>query len=191
MVVQGNFKLDAELQIQAKPSMMSLKPEVAPPTPAAQQPPLKPELKEQLAPLFTAYFSMQQALAADDPNAAILSTAGFSNALKQVDMALFGMETHGLWMRSVRSFEDTVAKVTATTDIASLREHFLQVSQVMIGLSQAFGPLGTDTAYVMHCPTAFDDRGGDWLQDNDALLNPYFGAMMLHCGSIKSTIAGK
>ncbi len=194
VVVQGNFKIDAELQIQAKPSMMSLKPEVAPATaatPAARQPALKPELIEQLAPLFTAYFSMQQALAADDPNAAILSTAGFSNALKQVDMALFGMETHRFWMRSARSLEDTMAKVTATTDIVSLREHFLQVSQVMIGLSQAWGPLGTDTAYVMHCPMAFDNQGGDWLQDNDALLNPYFGATMLHCGWKKSTIEGK
>ena len=191
VVVRGNFKIDAELQIQAKPSMMSLKPEVAPATPAARQPALKPELIEQLAHLFTAYFSMQQALAADDPNAAILSTAGFSNALKQVDMALFGMETHRLWMHSARSLEDTVAKVTTTTDIASLREHFLQVSQVMIGLAEAWGPLGTNAAYVMHCPMAFDDQGGDWLQDNDALLNPYFGATMLHCGSIKSTIEGK
>ena len=194
VVVQGNFKIDAELQIQAKPSMMSLKPELAsptPPAPVAQQSPLKPELIKQLAPLFTAYFSMQQALAADDSKAAILSMEGFSQALKQVDMALFGMEAHTLWMRSARSLEDTVTKSTATTDVASLREHFLQVSQVMIGLSQAWGPLGTDTAYVMHCPMAFDDRGADWLQDNDALLNPYFGAMMLHCGSIKNTIEGQ
>jgi Cu(I)/Ag(I) efflux system membrane fusion protein len=26
------------------------------------------------------------------------------------------------------------------------------------------------------------DGGGDWLQDDDELLNPYFGSEMLRCG---------
>ncbi len=191
VVVRGNFKLDAELQIQAKPSMMSMRPEIKPSPRAVPRAALKPQLKQQLAGLFASYFEMQQALANDDPNEAFLSLDGFTSALEHVDMSLFDMESHTLWMRSTRSLVNAIGDVTAKTEVATLRERFLQLSQVMIGLSKAWGPLGTDTAYIMHCPMAFDNQGAHWLQNNDTLLNPYFGAMMLHCGSIKSTIKGE
>jgi Cu(I)/Ag(I) efflux system membrane fusion protein len=42
---------------------------------------------------------------------------------------------------------------------------------------------------VMHCPMVYDDRGADWLQDSEPLLNPYFGAMMLKCGDIKEKLS--
>jgi hypothetical protein len=32
-----------------------------------------------------------------------------------------------------------------------------------------------------YCPMV-PDGGGDWLQPGGALLNPYFGRQMLHCG---------
>ena len=191
VVVRGNFKLDAELQIQAKPSMMSIRSEVTPAPASVALPAFKPKLKQQLAGLFASYFEIQQALAHDDPNQAFLSLEGFTDALDQVDMSLFDMESHALWMRSVQSLANAVGGVTAKTELATLRERFLQVSQVMIGLSEAWGPLGTNTAYIMHCPMAFNDQGGEWLQANDSLLNPYFGATMLRCGSIKRTIGGQ
>ena len=36
---------------------------------------------------------------------------------------------------------------------------------------------------------AYEDRGADWLQNNTDLKNPYFGAMMLHCGELKETMS--
>jgi Cu(I)/Ag(I) efflux system membrane fusion protein len=32
---------------------------------------------------------------------------------------------------------------------------------------------------------ARDGEGAYWLQDNDDLLNPYFGSSMLYCGSVR------
>jgi Cu(I)/Ag(I) efflux system membrane fusion protein len=38
---------------------------------------------------------------------------------------------------------------------------------------------------------AFDNRGADWLQNDDQTLNPYFGQMMLKCGGVKEVIGVK
>ena len=36
------------------------------------------------------------------------------------------------------------------------------------------------------CPRADADRGASWVQkDGSSLMNPYFGASMLHCGIFK------
>ena len=42
--------------------------------------------------------------------------------------------------------------------------------------------------YRMHCSMVYPDRGADWLQAGEELLNPYWGAQMLHCGSVKGKI---
>jgi Cu(I)/Ag(I) efflux system membrane fusion protein len=32
---------------------------------------------------------------------------------------------------------------------------------------------------------AFDNRGADWLQVEPLIANPYFGATMLRCGTVR------
>jgi Cu(I)/Ag(I) efflux system membrane fusion protein len=36
---------------------------------------------------------------------------------------------------------------------------------------------------------AFGNSGADWLQADKSVANPYFGASMLRCGSVKSELA--
>jgi Cu(I)/Ag(I) efflux system membrane fusion protein len=38
---------------------------------------------------------------------------------------------------------------------------------------------------------AFDNKGANWLQDNDQTANPYFGNMMLRCGGIEEVVGVK
>ena len=35
---------------------------------------------------------------------------------------------------------------------------------------------------------AFDNKGAGWLQSDKDVLNPYFGASMLRCGSVTETL---
>ena len=70
-------------------------------------------------------------------------------------------------------------------------EGFLPISQQAISLSQALGAVGADTVFVMHCPMAFDNRGASWLQGNEDLRNPYFGDMMLKCGTVEEVIPSR
>jgi hypothetical protein len=45
--------------------------------------------------------------------------------------------------------------------------------------------------YLAHCPMAFGNKGGFWIQGDKKIANPYYGAMMLRCGSVKEQVAGK
>ena len=41
--------------------------------------------------------------------------------------------------------------------------------------------------HLTFCPMAFNNKGTYWLQTRDVVNNPYFGAKMLKCGTIKDT----
>ena len=55
------------------------------------------------------------------------------------------------------------------------------LSDEMIVLAKAFGFGDAGSVYLVHCPMAFQNRGASWLQDNDLVANPYYGATMLRC----------
>ena len=73
------------------------------------------------------------------------------------------------------------------------RESYQVLSRAMIDSMHAFGPTRDKPIYLIHCPMAFNNTGADWLQDAELVANPYFGASMLRCGTLKETIpkAGK
>ena len=39
--------------------------------------------------------------------------------------------------------------------------------------------------YLIFCPMVLEGKGNYWLQDSDAIKNPYFGPKMLKCGEIR------
>jgi Cu(I)/Ag(I) efflux system membrane fusion protein len=41
---------------------------------------------------------------------------------------------------------------------------------------------------VAHCPMALEGKGAKWLQAGEQLRNPYFGAEMLTCGTVETTL---
>jgi Cu(I)/Ag(I) efflux system membrane fusion protein len=68
------------------------------------------------------------------------------------------------------------------------RPHFETLSNALIEAVES-NPNSFETdLYLMHCPMVYGDRGASWLQAEDSLLNPYFGAMMLRCGESKGLI---
>jgi hypothetical protein len=38
---------------------------------------------------------------------------------------------------------------------------------------------------VVHCPMTFEGEGARWVQREGKVMNPYEGAMMLHCGDVE------
>jgi len=190
VVVKGNFKIDSALQILAKPSMMMPKGGSGEMHQHADQPRpmLSPALYDQLGAVYAGYFKMHAALAGDDPNQAVTAAAETLQAVNAVDMTLFDSASHETWMKTAAQLRRVLSEVAETHDIKTLREDFYLISQHLIGLSKALGSVGSDTTYVMYCPMAFDNRGAQWLQNNQDLLNPYFGAAMLKCGSVEQAI---
>ena len=61
----------------------------------------------------------------------------------------------------------------------------------MLETLQTFGYKPEQTARWFNCPMAFDNEGGNWIQESTETSNPYYGAMMLKCGSEESKIVGE
>src|SRR5690606_29304516 len=71
-----------------------------------------------------------------------------------------------------------------SSNIDSVRSHFGAFSEAFIDVFEKFGPADKKPVYQFHCPMAEGNRGGDWLQRERELANPYFGKSMLRCGTI-------
>lgn len=187
VVTNGAFKIDSALQIQAKPSMMN-------PSGGGQNPGHNHggeapksgqvdhsqhkgmtmlEISDELAPkLLSPYLAMQSALASDALDTAkaqakdMMKVMGHSGALPEL--------LHNM--------------LAAATLEAFRKPYFETLSNTMIAAVKANPDAFAGGLYLMHCPMVYEDRGADWLQSDQKLMNPYYGSMMLHCGELKEAI---
>jgi Cu(I)/Ag(I) efflux system membrane fusion protein len=197
VVVNGAFKIDSELQIRAKPSMMSPEGGIAPPghdhggaTKAGMAHDAAPEpftdvplaFREQLGGLVRGYLDAQAALAADDAVSAATSGQALLVALGEVDMTQLEGGAHMAWMDSVAALSGPTRQLGETQDIEAQREALRDITGPLLRALETFGyATDGDPVAVFHCPMAFDD-GADWLQTGDTTSNPYYGDAMLRCG---------
>ncbi|MCK4957963.1 MAG: efflux RND transporter periplasmic adaptor subunit, partial [Planctomycetes bacterium] len=188
VVTRGNFKIDSSLQIMAKPSMMTPDVSDTHDHSARPRPAISDDFRDQLANLFTHYFVIQRSLADDKP-ADVADSA--DKALKALD----GVSTEpltgsdlSLWESSVKDLRKILADMKTDDDIKAIRENFYLLSQHLTKTAKRFGSTNSEPFYVFHCPMAFDNSGAEWLQDSDQTKNPYFGHMMLRCGSAPELI---
>jgi Cu(I)/Ag(I) efflux system membrane fusion protein len=115
--------------------------------------------------LITSYLQIQRALAQDNIEHA----------------------RHG-WM-GLRGKSAQLAKLLPEADSLkekdALRSAFHILSQHVISRAQNHPEEIHRELRLVHCPMAFDFSGADWLQTEDNVRNPYFGAEMLTCGTLK------
>lgn len=146
------------------------------------------DFRGQLANVFEAYFAMHKALANDNANLAVKSAKDISTALKKVDMKLLSGSDHDIWMKSLAGLKQPLAKSTESKDIGTIRKNFAPLSQQIVSLARHFGSVVGKPVFVTHCSMALDNTGADWLQEDKGILNPYFGASMLKCGSVEGVV---
>jgi hypothetical protein len=141
---------------------------------AAHSDAFKPKFVDALVP---GYISLQEALAQDDLDAAKTAADG-----------LLKTAMHG---PKFGEFTVPVSRIAKASDLKAARSEFLEVSMEMQDLIDHVGTSNEVKLYEAHCPMAFGGKGASWLQNREEVNNPYYGSMMLRCGSIKSQIAGK
>lgn len=194
VVSRGAFRIDSELQLRGRPSMMAPQGGGAvghdhgnghthdhehdngnqSAEQAAAKPPQAPAGENlQLNNLPQLYFAMWEALHSDD-------LAAWQSAAEQFYEAADAIS----WPHNMHDLHaELSAGAGHAHHVGSLeqaRELFQVHSQAMIALARA--DYLEVTAYLMFCPMAFDDLGAYWLQPDSRLLNPFFGGSMLRCG---------
>jgi Cu(I)/Ag(I) efflux system membrane fusion protein len=137
-----------------------------------------------------AYFELKDALVKSDAKGAAEKAAAFETAFAKINADELPEDLKSSWADHGGELLAASKKVGTETDISKQRAAFYDLSKSLIAAANHYGLLDM-SVYVQHCPMAFDNTGGDWLSDSEEILNPYFGKMMLHCGSVTETIGQK
>ncbi|WP_243545648.1 DUF3347 domain-containing protein [Pseudodesulfovibrio tunisiensis] len=140
------------------------------------------EFRKQLGFVFSSYEPLAEALAADDLQKARSAAEKIAAALRKVEADKLDGQSHNIWTDSLKAMNDGLAAIREATDIVGVRTGFEPLS---VGLTRAVLKLGMETdgpVYELFCPMAFDYEGATWLQRDEDVRNPYFGATMLKCG---------
>jgi Cu(I)/Ag(I) efflux system membrane fusion protein len=210
VVVNGNFKIDSALQIQAKPSMMNpeggvgggghdmSKMDGSSGAKKADQEMLMQvdmapqEFLKQLTPVYQSYFDFQNALAVDAFDQAKDALRVMRKELSPVDMNLLKDKLHGTWMTLAERINNSTVLGLESKSIADLRKDSLEdLSVQMISLEKTFGHSTAGEYFKAFCPMALGGKGAAWLQSNEQIMNPYFGKSMQNCGSIEDHFASR
>jgi Cu(I)/Ag(I) efflux system membrane fusion protein len=147
------------------------------------------EFTAQLDSLYSGYFAVQDALSRDNLDNARKSARNLVKEVMEADMKLLKGETHNAWMRQAELIRKNAGLVAAADTLETARNAFLNLSRAILAVAESFGVSGNIPVYRFHCPMADNNRGADWLQNNQKIRNPYFGSAMLTCGELKATIA--
>jgi Cu(I)/Ag(I) efflux system membrane fusion protein len=207
VVTNGAFKIDSELQIQAKPSMMFVEGggggaghqhgQQAPiPRPSSEQKEteaisVNPEALQALRPVYLDYFDVQMALASDDLEKATDDYGRIKKSIENVDMGLFRNKAHMKWMDYSKQMSENAEAGAKAENIEQSRNAFYGLSKVIIEMQETFGHSSDQDYFLTFCPMARDNQGAYWLQTVDTVYNSFYGAMMLRCGEIKEKLPPK
>ncbi|PCI31375.1 MAG: efflux transporter periplasmic adaptor subunit [Flavobacteriaceae bacterium] len=196
IVTNGTFTVDAAAQLQSKRSMMSAaaidearqKEEAATKAPEnVARMEVSAKFQGQLADVYSAYLAVKDALVKDDTSKSSELAKSFNTALNTVDMKLLkSNEAHMLWMPIVEKLKTASTEISTNSEITDQRKQFIILSNNMIMAVQGFGI--QKSVYKQYCPMANNDKGAFWLSNEELVQNPYFGDMMLKCGSVEETI---
>jgi len=93
------------------------------------------------------------------------------------------------WMKCEKELKDHAKELARAADLKMARAEFKGLSDAMIAVITCFGTSGETPVYKMRCPMFFENKGADWLQDKKEVENPYYGKVMLKCGSLAETIS--
>ncbi len=177
VATSGNFLIDSQMQLAGKPSLID--PDRAGNQGESTGPILRLAGDEGRAVehVYAAYLAVQDALASDRP-----IDDSRANELEASAAALADAESLPEPLRAEARSISGQAKGLSHLDLAAARVAFQSISASMIRLaSHVRGDAGRNPFFQFHCPMV-PSGGGDWLQDDQPLRNPYFGAAMSRCG---------
>ncbi len=140
------------------------------------------DFQKQLNAVYQAGLVLNSAFVEGDADAVKSKSAAMSATMKNVDMSLLKEEAHMAWMGYMKTINEGLKAINESDNIKEQRKLYASVSDGLYKSVKAFG-VG-ETVYFQYCPMA---KSG-WLNNSDEVKNPYYGSMMLTCGSTKEVL---
>jgi len=133
--------------------------------------------QRQLSQLLTQYYQLKDALVAGNGNNASTRAQEFIKTANSIDYKLI---SEG----NINALLKDATPISETKEINKQREHFANLSNNMATLAKAV-KLTSDPIYMQYCPM----KKTNWLSNDKAIKNPYYGNAMLTCGNVAETIS--
>jgi Cu(I)/Ag(I) efflux system membrane fusion protein len=140
-----------------------------------------PEFQLDLSRVWQQYLAIGNALAADDALQVPQFVSALESAVEAVNAKSLADHAAHVWSREQANLTKLVDSLKKADNIQAIRTQFLPLSQEIGVLAKTFGFGEGNPIFELHCPMAFQNKGGVWYQDNKQVRNPYFGATMLKC----------
>ena len=140
--------------------------------------------KNQLSQVFDAYFSLKDAFVKANESEISKQITAFSKSISTVEMGKLSHESHTIWMEVLKDLESTSKQLVQEKNIEKQRTTFAKLSVPMHKLAQKAN-LGY-TVYYQNCPMY--NGGSNWLSKDSDIKNPFYGNIMLTCGSTIETL---
>lgn len=132
--------------------------------------------QNQLSQLLNHYYSIKDALVTGSNTNASASAEQFIKTLNTID---YKAVSEG----NVNALLKDATSISEAKDIKKQRDQFANLSSNMTALAKAV-KLSSQPIYQVYCPM----KKANWLSNEPAIKNPYFGNAMLTCGKVVETI---
>lgn len=191
VVVNGAFKIDGELQIRARPSMMSPRKKKVKNVFVAEQKfdkvkgEVSVNIRKSLGKIFTTYLTLSDMLATDNYKGTKKALDAYKKAVDNT--VVENNKKYSQLKKSIEIIQKKLDKIKFVQTIDEARNMFEIFSDQTIILEKVYGHKINKKLNLTFCPMAFDDKGAYWLQTSDVVNNPYYGSKMLKCGTIKKS----
>lgn len=184
IVVNGAFTVDAAAQLAGKPSMMNVSEKQASTDLFGVAP---ADFRKSVGQFITRYTKLKDDLVKSDFEAASAAVNHLKVALESINNEALN-ESWGTWWAAHREILQTeINSAEEAENIDALRAVFISLSETLVDVGIVVDPLDVPL-YIMRCPMANNNEGARWLSLENEVRNPYYGDMMLTCGSVTETI---
>lgn len=142
----------------------------------------------QVGELLRTYFNVAGALAEDDFDAARQAMEQAQTQLNEANPEALDEAQRQRWAQLHEPLSQSINRFLAAGGMEPARTAFAPLSEQFEQMVRRFGSGEVASVHLMHCPMAFGNRGANWLQSQEQVNNPYYGARMLRCGEVTETI---
>ena len=145
------------------------------------------------------YLKMKNSFIEADTNAIKNNARSFLNLISDIPYSEMKNDPGNIYdaiIVTVDDLKNNTNLLIQQSDIQGMRKNFSSISDLLYpGFLKMINYEGTNL-YIQHCPMAFDDeRGANWLNETNEILNPYMGkthpqykGTMLHCGEVVDSL---
>jgi hypothetical protein len=142
--------------------------------------------EKQLGGLLQDYYTLKDALVASDGKQSAEAAKKMMTSLMAIDASKLNESQASTFNTLKTKLHEDIEHIGDTQAVSHQRDHFKTLSENMITLVKTVD-LESDV-YQQYCPMANKNQGGAWLSAQKEVRNPYYGSMMLKCGSVKATL---